>query len=106
MCMGLPMKVVEAGFGYAICEDRGTSRHIDTMLVGDVSPGDWLLVFIDAARDVISEEEAQKIGDALRAVEQIMSGQFNPDDTEDSGQTAFDHLFADLIKSPDASSKA
>lgn len=105
MCMGLPMKVVEAGFGYAMCEDRGTTRPIDTMLVGEVSPGDWLLVFIDAAREVISEEQALKIRDALSAVEQIMSGQFNPDDPQAAGQTAFDHLFADLIEQSDTKPK-
>lgn len=85
MCMGLPMKVLEAGFGYAICEDRGSQRSIDTMLVGEVKQGDWLLVFIDAAREVIAEEDALKIRDALKAVELAMSGEGD-----------VDHLFADL----------
>lgn len=96
MCIGLPMKVIEAGFGVALCEDRGTQRQIDTMLVGEVKAGDWLLVFIDAAREVISEEDALKIGDALKAVELAMNG------TEGAAD-AMDLLFADLIANPPSS---
>ncbi|WP_319531235.1 HypC/HybG/HupF family hydrogenase formation chaperone [uncultured Cohaesibacter sp.] len=94
MCVGVPMKVVEAGFGYAICDDRGARRHIDTMLVGEVEEGAWLLVFIDAAREVIAEEDAEKILDALSAVEKVMNGAFS---TDPSDRASIDLLFADLV---------
>ncbi len=75
MCMGLPMQVVETGFGFAHCDYNGQRRTIDTMLVGgEVLVGSWLLVFIDAAREIISQEDACKIKDALSAVEAAMTG--------------------------------
>ncbi len=93
MCMGIPMKVREVGFGYAVCDDRGAERIIDTMLVGEVKQDDWLLVFIDAAREVIAEEDALKIRDALKAVQLAMIGDDN-----------LDHLFADLTNPTPAQS--
>lgn len=85
MCIGVPMKVIESGFGRAVCDDRGEQKTIDTMLVGEQPPGTWLLVFIDAAREVIPAAEAAKIIDALQALEEVMNGNAN-----------IDHLFADL----------
>jgi hydrogenase expression/formation protein HypC len=88
MCVGIPMQVRELGLCQALCVDAaGATRWIDTLLVGDPEPGDWLLVFIDAAREVISEARAMQVRDALAAVELAMRG-----------ETAVDHLFADLIE--------
>lgn len=87
MCMGIPMQVVEAGFGSAMCDYNGEHRRIDTMLVGDVQPGAWVLVFIDAAREVITDEAAQKINDALTSLNAVMNG----------GDGNVDALFADII---------
>ena len=86
MCVGIPMKVIKAEPGYALCEGNGERRMIDTQLVGDQPEGTWFLTFLDAAREVISEEDAKKIGDALQALQLAMSGEGN-----------FDHLFVDLI---------
>lgn len=86
MCLGLPMQVVETGDGFAVCVADGQRRHIDTMLVGEPAIGAWLLTFMDTAREVLSADQAEQIGDALRAVEMAMQG--------DAG---VDHLFADLI---------
>lgn len=85
MCIGVPMKIVETGIGYAVCESKDLSHQIDTMLIGDQKIGTWVLVFINAAREVIPEEDALKIVDALQALETVMAG------GED-----IDHLFADL----------
>lgn len=87
MCMGIPMQVVEAGFGCAMCDYNGERRRIDTMLVGDTPPGTWVLVFIDAAREVITDEAAQKINDALASLNSAMNG----------GDGNVDVLFADII---------
>ncbi|WP_372885496.1 HypC/HybG/HupF family hydrogenase formation chaperone [Shimia sp.] len=95
MCLGLPMQVVESGAGFALCDYRGRSRRIDTMLVGDQPPGTWLMVFIDAAREVISAEDAAKTQDALQALEEVMAG--NP--------ASIDHLFADIIETSAANRK-
>lgn len=95
MCLGLPMQVVEVGTGYAMCAYNGGLRRIDTMLVGDHPPDTWLLIFIDAAREVISAQEALRISDALSALDTVMGG----------GIADIDHLFADIIENSAANRK-
>ena len=80
------MQVIEAGVGYALCRGRDETRRIDTLLVGDQPVGTWLLVFLDAAREVMTQDDAEKTANALQALELALSG-----------ETEFDHLFADLI---------
>ncbi len=92
MCIGIPMRVTESGFGRARCEGLGQVREVDTLLVGDVAPGVWLLVFLDGAREILSEIDAQRITEAVRAVEQVMEGSITTRDTD-----AIDGLFADLV---------
>lgn len=52
---GVPMRVVSArrggaAGGLAVCEDEaGSRREVMTGVVGDVSPGEWLLVHAGAA---------------------------------------------------------
>lgn len=86
MCIGIPMQVVEPGEGVAICTDGGQEHRIDTRLVGEVEAGEWLMVFLGAARERMSEEASRQTADALRALEMAMRGEIG-----------FDHLFADLI---------
>ena len=85
MCMGLPMQIIESGFGSAICDYNGEQRQIDTMLIGQQEPGTWILVFVEAAREVIDEQTALQIRDALQALDMVMGGDDN-----------IDHLFSDL----------
>lgn len=85
MCIGLPMQVVSQEAGYALCEGMGEQRRVDTLLVGDQPVGSWLLVFLNSAREVISEERAKQVGDALQAVNLAMRGDVD-----------VSHLFADL----------
>ena len=85
MCMGVPMQVVEAGHGWALCDCRSERRRVDTLLLDEVKPGDWLLVHIDSAVRVIDAEEAQMAGDALLAIQQAAAG------------LPYEHLLADLI---------
>lgn len=87
MCLGIPMKIIETGFGFAICQRGDQKREINTQLVGEQPEGTWLLTFLDAAREVLTEEEAKKIDNAVKALELALDG-----------QTDFDHLFADLIE--------
>jgi len=74
MCIGLPMRVVEAASGSALCERRGERMRLDTLLVGDVAPGDWLLAFQGSAVRVLSPEEAAATDAALDALEAVLAG--------------------------------
>ena len=95
MCIGLPMQVIESGFGYATCEGLGLKRQVDTLLVGEQPIGTWLLVFLNSAREVLTEEDALKISDAVRAVDLVMANE--PFSQENLSTTTIDALFADLI---------
>lgn len=86
MCIGIPMQVVELRGESAVCVYRGQPSLVDMMLVGEQPVGSWLLVFLDAAREVISAEKAGQIADALEAMRLAMQG-----------ETDIDHLFADLV---------
>lgn len=85
MCMGIPMKVISSRPGYAICDRDGTEVTVDMKLVGEQPDGTWVLTFLDSAREVIEEQKAIQISNALRAVGQALSG------------GDIDHLFADLV---------
>ncbi|WP_374409398.1 HypC/HybG/HupF family hydrogenase formation chaperone [Hydrogenophaga sp.] len=74
MCIGIPMQVVEVDGRFALCEGRGERRRVGTALVGQVTPGDWLLVFLDDARDRIDAARAAEVNEALDLVLGAMQG--------------------------------
>jgi len=80
MCIGIPMQVVEAEGRFALCEGRGERRRINTALVGDVATGDWLLVFLDDARESIDADRAAEVNAALDLVLGAMQGAELPGD--------------------------
>jgi len=86
MCIGIPMQVIEPGLGTALCEGGGERREIDMRLVGDQPEGGWVLVFLDAAREVVTAEQAALIANALDALRLALSGQ----------SEGIDALFPDL----------
>lgn len=86
MCIGVPMRVVESGEMFAICESPGGRHRIDVRLVGEQPSGTWLLTFMNAAREVLTEEGADQITNALQAVDLAMQG-----------EGRIDQLFADLV---------
>lgn len=75
MCIGMPMQVTAVEPGHALCEGRGERRRVNTALVGDVAPGDWLLVFLGDARERIDAERALEVNAALDLVLGAMQGQ-------------------------------
>ena len=94
MCIGIPMQVIEQRFGQALCEGMGQKRLVDTLLVGDQPEGTWLLVFLQSAREVISEADAQRIADAVLAVNELMDPQRS---MTDDASAMIDQLFPDLV---------
>jgi hydrogenase expression/formation protein HypC len=74
MCIGIPMRVLESGEATALCEGRGERQRINMLMVGDCPPGSWVMTFLGAARDVLSEEDAAEINRALDEIEAILRG--------------------------------
>lgn len=75
MCIGMPMQVISATAGFAQCRDRyDRTQHVDTALVGPCAPGDWLLVFIDAARERLDDQRAAEIEATLMLLDLAMAG--------------------------------
>lgn len=78
MCIGIPMRVVATEGRFALCEGRGEHRRVNTALVGEVAPGDWLLVFLDDARERIDAGRAAEVGAALDLVLGALQGNTMP----------------------------
>ena len=75
MCIGLPVQVLALRPGAALGIDRhGRQRWIDTALVGDCAVGDWLLAFLDAAREHLSPERAAEIDATLSLLDAALIG--------------------------------
>ena len=89
MCLGIPVQVQECGEHFARCAGRNGEVRVDLSLVGQQLPGTWLLIFLDAAREVIDSERAAAINAALDAL-----------DAAQSGATFFSAFFADLEREP------
>jgi hydrogenase assembly chaperone HypC/HupF len=87
MCIGIPMQVIEVeNEMFVICDGRNGRKRINTMLINAVQKGDWLLTFLDSAREAIDAERAALINSALEGLERVEAGQDN-----------FEECFADLI---------
>lgn len=61
---------------------------IDLSLTPEATAGDWVLVFLGAARQRIDAEEAARIADALAGLKAVMAG----------SAADLDLLFADLAE--------
>ncbi len=72
MCVGIPIQLSEvSGIAGRAAE---TGELIDLSLTPDAKPGDWVLNFLGAAREVISADEAAKISAALGGLRALMDG--------------------------------
>ena len=74
MCIGIPMQVLSVEPGFATVQGRGETRRIKTTLIGDCIVGNWLLTFIDDAREVISAERAAEVNATLDLLQAVMDG--------------------------------
>jgi hydrogenase expression/formation protein HypC len=80
------MQITSIEPGHAWCEGMGERKRIDTLLIGEQPVGTWVLVFLNSAREVLTEQQAQSVSKAVQAVNLAMQGESN-----------VDHLFADLV---------
>lgn len=74
MCVGLPLRIISIDGIAAIAESGAHREVIDLSLTPEAKVGEWLLTFLGAAREVISESEAQKISAALDGLRAVMAG--------------------------------
>ena len=72
MCIGIPMQVLSVQEGFAEVSGRGETRRVRTTLLGERSPGEWLLVFLDDAREVIDADRAAEVNATLDLLEAAM----------------------------------
>ena len=74
MCVGIPLKLTEVDGTNAIATNGSRTEAVDLSLVGTQPVGTWVLNFLGAARDVLSEDEAERISAALAGLESVMNG--------------------------------
>lgn len=65
MCIGIPMQVITVEPGFAFVSGRGDTRRVKTSLIEQCEPGQWLLVFLDDARELIDSERAAEVNSTL-----------------------------------------
>lgn len=75
MCIGIPMQVQAVDGRWASVAGRGEARRVDTALVGQVAPGDWLLVFLGDARERIAAPRAAEVNAALDLLFGALAGE-------------------------------
>lgn len=86
MCIGIPMRIIAVDGTLATCAPRaGATETLDLALIGPQEVGTWVLAHLGTARSVLTPEDADRVTDALLALEAVQRGE------------SVDHLFADLI---------
>lgn len=74
MCIGLPMQLITKDGTRGRALHRGVQENVDLSLTPEAVAGDFLLVFLGAARSVIDETFALQVQDALAALEAVAAG--------------------------------
>ena len=77
----------------ALCAPANDSsaRWVDVRLIDTPAVGDWLLVFLDSARELLIPERAAQITDALAALQAAQQGDW----------AALAQCFSDLERTPE-----
>lgn len=87
MCVGVPMRVLSAAPGVALCEGRGRRAEVGMLLTGDQPVGTWILAYQGSAVRTMSAGEAAETNSALDALEAALAGDAD-----------LDRYFADLAQ--------
>ena len=85
--MGIPMQVIAQREFSALCRGRNGEKAVETLLIGPQAEGTWVLEFLGVAREVLSAEDAERLNNALDALETLMAG---------AGPTNLEDFFSDL----------
>lgn len=81
MCLGIPGRVVEVLDGYAdqlaLVDVEGAQRNINIGMLDDVpASGDWILIHMGFAMEVIDQEQAE---DAIAGLEMMGQAREEPE---------------------------
>jgi hydrogenase assembly chaperone HypC/HupF len=79
MCMGIPMQVIEVDGAFAWCEGRGRRERLNTLCLGEITPGDWVYAVLGQAREKLTSQRASEINLALDGLEAALQGETNLD---------------------------
>jgi hydrogenase expression/formation protein HypC len=82
------MQVLEAGENSAVCAGRNGHQVINTILLGQVEVGQWLMTFLDRGVEIIDPERAAQVNAALDGLQAVANGV----------EVDLDQYFADLVK--------
>ena len=68
MCLAIPAKILSVDGCTAHCEMTGVTKDIDISLTPGAAPGDWVIVHVGFALQVI---DPQKAAETLAAMETV-----------------------------------
>lgn len=71
MCLGVPMQIASVT---GIAGQMADGTLVDLSLTPEAGPDDWVLVFLGAAREVLTPETAAQIAAALDGLRSLMAG--------------------------------
>lgn len=74
MCVGVPVLLIAVDGIRGEVLDGNRPGLVDLSLTPDARPGDWLLAFLGAAREIITAEQAAQIAAALGGLRSLMQG--------------------------------
>jgi hydrogenase assembly chaperone HypC/HupF len=74
MCLAIPMRVLRVEGDLAVCAGRNGVESVDTLLTGPLQDGQWVLVFRGSAHEIVDEERALQVSDALDALQAALQG--------------------------------
>lgn len=78
MCIGIPMQLESAALESGMAVGPHGREPVDLRLVGPCEAGQWLLVFLGAARERLSPERAAEIVATLELLQAGLDGHSDP----------------------------
>jgi hydrogenase expression/formation protein HypC len=66
------MEVLSVNAGFAQVQGRGEQRRVKTALLDGCVPGQWVLVFLEDAREIISAQRALEVNATLDMLQAVM----------------------------------
>lgn len=79
MCLGIPMQVLEIDGAFAWCEGRGRRERLNTLLLDELLPGDWVYAVLGQAREKLTAQRVTEINLALDGLAAALQGETNLD---------------------------